>query len=252
MRASRLVSLLLLLQTRGRMTAQQLADELEVSVRTIYRDVEALHEAGVPLYGDAGPAGGYQLLAGYRTRLTGLNSDEAEAMFLAALPGPAAELGLGSVMAAAQLKLKAALPAELADRTGRIQQRFHLDAPSWYDDGDTSPFLPAVAEAVWNQVKVRVLYRRWTVPTDVERTLAPYGIVLKSGKWYVVAECDGRVNTYRVNQILELLTLPETFERPEDFDLPAYWRSQVTDFRSRLVTGDAHIRLSVAGRRRLT
>ena len=124
MRASRLVSLLLLLQTRGRMTAQQLADELEVSVRTVYRDVESLHEAGVPLYGDAGPAGGYQLLAGYRTRLTGLNSDEAEAMFLAALPGPAAELGLGSVMAAAQLKVKAALPPELADRSGRIQERF--------------------------------------------------------------------------------------------------------------------------------
>ena len=252
MRASRLVSLLLLLQTRGRMTAQQLAEELEVSVRTVYRDVEALHEAGVPLYGDAGPAGGYRLLAGYRTRLTGLNPDEAEAMFLAALPGPAAELGLGSVMAAAQLKLKAAMPAELADRSGRIQQRFHLDAPSWYDDGDTSPFLPAVADAVWNQTKVRVLYRRWTAPTDVERTLAPYGIVLKSGRWYVVAECDGRVNTYRVNQILELLTLTETFDRPDDFDLPAYWRDQVTEFRSRLVTGDARIRLSAAGHRRLT
>jgi predicted DNA-binding transcriptional regulator YafY len=251
MRASRLVSLLLLLQTRGCMTAQQLADELEVSVRTVYRDVESLHEAGVPLYGDAGPAGGYQLLAGYRTRLTGLNSDEAEAMFLAALPGPAAELGLGSVMAAAQLKLKASMPPELADRSGRIQQRFHLDAPGWYDDGDTSPFLPAVADAVWNQRRLQVRYRRWTAPTDVERTLAPYGIVLKTGKWYAVAESGGRISTYRVNQILELSTLDETFERPDDFDLPAYWRTEVTEFRTRLVTGDAHIRLSPAGRRRL-
>jgi len=211
----------------------------------------------VPLYGDAGPDGGYRLLEGYRTRLTGLSSGEAEAMFLAALPGPAAELGLGSVMAAAQLKLKAAMPAELADRSGRIQQRFLLDAPSWYDDGDTSPFLPAVAQAVWDQVKVRVLYRRWAAPTEVWRTLAPYGIVLKSGKWYVVAGTEGhtntyRANTYRVNQILELTTLEgETFERPEGFDLPGYWREQVSGFRSRLVTGDAVVRLSEAGRQRV-
>lgn len=251
MRASRLVSLLLLLQTRGRMTARQLAEELEVSVRTIYRDVESLHEAGIPLYGDAGPEGGYRLLAGYRTRLTGMTPDEAEAMFLAALPGPAAELGLGAVMAAAQLKVRAAMPPELADRTGRIQQRFHLDAPGWYDDGDSSPFLPAVADAVWNQRRLQVLYRRWTAPTDVARTIAPYGIVLKSGKWYAVAECSGRVNTYRVNQILELETLQESFERPEDFDLPGYWRHQVTEFRTRLVQGRARIRLSAAGRRRL-
>ena len=260
MRASRLLSLLLLLQTRGRMTARQLADELEVSVRTIYRDVESLHEAGIPLYGDAGPTGGYQLLDGYRTRLTGLSADEAEAMFLAALPGPAAELGLGSVMAAAQLKVKAAMPAELADRSGRIQQRFLLDAPGWYDDGDTSPFLPAVADAVWNQRRIRVLYRRWTAPTEVERTLAPYGIVLKTGKWYAVAESAGRVNTYRVNQILELETLDGAdgaegadgrFERPADFDLPGYWARQVAEFRTRLVQGEALIRLSPAGRRRL-
>ncbi|NUR31249.1 MAG: WYL domain-containing protein [Catenulispora sp.] len=254
MRASRLVSLLLLLQTRGRMTARQLADELEVSVRTVYRDVESLHEAGIPLYGDAGPAGGYQLLDGYRTRLTGLSADEAEAMFLAALPGPAAELGLGSVMAAAQLKVKAAMPAALADRSGRSQRRFLLDAPGWYDDGDTSPFLPAVADAVWNQRRIRVRYRRWTVPTEVERTLAPYGIVLKTGKWYAVAESGGRVNTFRVNQILELEALDGDegrFERPADFDLSGYWARQVAEFRTRLVQGEAMIRLSPDGRRRL-
>jgi predicted DNA-binding transcriptional regulator YafY len=173
-------------------------------------------------------------------------------MFLAALPGPAAELGLGSVMAAAQLKVKAAMPPELADRSGRIQERFLLDAPGWYDDGDTSPFLPAVADAVWNQRVITVLYRRWTEPTEVERTLAPYGIVLKTGKWYAVAESAGRVNTFRVNQILELRADEEHFERPADFDLGAYWSRQVAEFRTRLVQGDALIRLSPDGRRRLT
>lgn len=229
------------------MTAQELADELEVSVRTIYRDVESLHEAGVPLYGDAGRDGGYQLLSGYRTKLTGLNDDEAEAMFLAALPKAAAELGLGTVMAAAQRKIK----AELAGRSGRVQERFLLDAPGWYNDGDQCPYLPGLAEAVWNQRRIKVRYRRWVEPTDVDRILDPYGVVLKSGKWYAVAACDGRINTYRVNQILELQATEEEFERPASFDLGEFWRARVTEFRTSLVQGEAVIRLSPYGRERL-
>ncbi|MFJ9723584.1 helix-turn-helix transcriptional regulator [Streptomyces sp. NPDC101209] len=242
MKSSRLVSILLLLQTRGRMTAAQLAEELEVSVRTVYRDVEALAAAGVPLYGDAGHAGGYRLLDGYRTRLTGLTADEAEALFLAGAPGPAAELGLGTVLAAAQLKVRAALPAELRAHADRISGRFHLDAPGWYADAEETPYLTAVADAVWHSRVLHVLYRRWAEPTDVERRLEPYGLVLKAGRWYVVAGPGPR--TFRVDQILRLADPGEEFTRPSDFDLAAYWAAYQRDFHDRLYRGEAVVRLA--------
>jgi predicted DNA-binding transcriptional regulator YafY len=243
--------MLLLLQARGQLTAQQLADELEVSVRTIYRDVDSLSAAGIPVYAETGRAGGYRLVGGYRTRLTGLTAAEAEAMHLAAMPDAAAELGLGTVLAAARLKLQAAIPAELRERSARIQERFHLDAPGWYHDGDSSPYLAAIADAVWGQSVIRVRYRRWVAPTDVTRTLEPYGIVLKAGKWYLVAACDGGMRTYRVSQVLTMTDLGEQFERRSDFDLPAYWAAHVSRFRLELTQGEATIRLSPAGRGRL-
>lgn len=221
MRSSRLLSVLLLLQTRGRMTARELATELEVSLRTIYRDVDSLAEAGVPLYGDRGPTGGYQLIDGYRTRLTGLTTDEASSIFLAGVPGPAAELGLGTVLATAQLKLLAALPADLRTRAGRIRERFHLDAPGWFRGTEEAPHLATVAQAVWNQRRLRIRYRR---AGDVaERLLEPLGVVLKSGVWYVVAARDGEVRTYRASRIEDAELTDERFDRPEAFDLADYW-----------------------------
>lgn len=242
MRASRLLSILLLLQTRGRMTAQELAGEVDVSVRTVYRDVEALGAAGVPIYADRGPAGGYQLLDGYRTRLTGLTTDEAESLFLAGIPGPAAELGLGTVLSAAQLKLLAALPPELRSRAGRIRERFYLDAPGWFHDGDKTPYLAAVADAVWNQRRLLVRYRRWS--GEVSRTLEPLGVVLKAGLWYLAARASGQVRTYRVSRILDLETLDGRFERPDDFDLAQFWRSWSERFEDSVYRAEAVVRLS--------
>lgn len=245
MRASRLLSILLLLQTRGRMTAEELARELEVSVRTIYRDVESLSAAGVPVYGDRGPAGGYQLLDGYRTRLTGLTPDEAETLFLAGMPGAAAELGLGTVLATAQLKLLAALPPELQSRAGRIAERFHLDAPSWFQEGERLPYLATVADAVWNQRRLHVRYQRWR--GEVERTLDPLGLVLKAGAWYLVARASSQLRTYRASRILELSVLEERFERPDAFDLAAFWESWSQQFQQRLFRHEVTLRLSPQG-----
>ncbi|MFJ6573485.1 helix-turn-helix transcriptional regulator [Streptomyces sp. NPDC091292] len=253
MRADRLVSLLLLLQNRGRMTADQLAAELEVSVRTVYRDVEALHTAGIPLYGSSGHAGGYRLVAGYRTRLTGLTAREAEALFLSGAPDAAARLGLGPVLTAAQLKVRAALPGELAGHADRISARFHLDAPGWYAADEDVPYLTAVADAVWNSRALRVRYRRWKEPTEVERRLEPYGLVLKAGRWYVVAAAgtSGAPRSYRVDQILELDPLDEEFARPPAFDLAAYWTAYQRDFHARLHQAEAVVRLSPRGLARL-
>jgi predicted DNA-binding transcriptional regulator YafY len=249
-KSSRLLSILLLLQTRGRMTAAQLAAELEVSIRTVYRDVESLHASGVPLYGDAGHSGGYQLVAGYRTRLTGLSAPEAEALFLSGVPGPAAELGLGSALAAAQLKLRAALPPGLRAQADRMRSRFHLDAPGWYAQDDQVPYLPQVADAVWNSRVLDVRYRRWKEPTDVDRRLEPFGLVLKAGRWYVVAGPGPR--TYRVDQILGVAVRDEEFQPPEEFDLAGYWERYQADFHARRFRGEAVVRLSPQAASRLT
>ncbi|MBA2280535.1 MAG: YafY family transcriptional regulator [Acidimicrobiia bacterium] len=228
MRASRLVQILLLLQTRGRMTAPELARELEVSVRTIYRDLDALSTAGVPVYSETGRYGGARLVDGYRTRLTGLTVDEADAVLLAGIPGPAAELGLGTVLAAAQLKVLAALPPELRGRATRVRERFHLDAPGWFHRQEETPHLAIVAEALWADRKVRVGYRR--DDRTVERTLDPLGLVLKAGTWYLVARCGDDLRTYRASRILAAEVLDERFDRPEGFQLADHWADSADAF----------------------
>ncbi|MEH0985106.1 helix-turn-helix transcriptional regulator [Micromonospora sp. CPCC 205556] len=246
MRASRLVSLLLLLQNRGRLTARELADALEVSVRTVYRDVESLGAAGVPVYADRGPAGGYRLLDGYRTRLTGMTAGEAEALVLAGMPGPAAELGLGSVLAAAELKLRAALPTELADRGDRVRQRFHLDAPGWFRDPEPVPHLTALADAVWEDRLVRVRYLRWQRPREVTRVLAPLGVVLKAGRWYLAARAGDQLRTYRVGAVQQVTVLDERFDRPADFDLAAFWADWTDRYERGVYRDEARIRVTAA------
>ncbi|MFC9895967.1 helix-turn-helix transcriptional regulator [Nocardia sp. NPDC127579] len=228
MRASRLVQLLLLLQTRGRVTAPELAGALEVSIRTVYRDVEALSEAGVPVYSEPGRSGGIRLVDGYRTRLTGLTSEEADAVLLAGLPGAAADLGLGTVLATAQLKVLAALPPELRGRATRVAERVHIDVPGWFHRPDETPTLATLADALWHDRRLLVRYGR--KDRVVERRLDPLGLVLKAGTWYLVAQQDAAVRSYRVSRILEAAALDEFFTRPDDFDLAAHWARAQEEF----------------------
>lgn len=249
MRASRLLSIMMMLQTRGRLSAETLAEELEVSVRTVYRDIDQLSAAGVPVYAETGRNGGFALLDGWRTRLTGLTAPEAKALFLTGLPGPAAELGLSDDMAAAELKLLATLPADWQDEARRISGRFHLDPKGWFQPGRVHEHLKAVADAVWSERRIHVRYESWTGVSD--RVLEPLGLVLKGGIWYVVAQREAVVRTYRLSNILALILTEERFERPEDFDLPAHWEEATGQFEKDVYVGTAVVRASESGRKRL-
>lgn len=245
MRASRLLSILMLLQNRGRMTAEALAATFEVSVRTIYRDIDQLSAADVPVYADRGPGGGFQLLDNYRTKLTGLSSAEAETLFLAGLPGPAAELGLADVLMSAQLKLTAALPERARAGARRIGARFHLDPVDWFRSADAARLLPAIAQAVWSETCIDIRYKRDA--GSVGRRLKPLGLVLKAGIWYVVAEVSEQTRTYRVANILDLTVTDQRFERPRDFDLVRFWTASARAYEVGLYRGTATLRISPQG-----
>ncbi len=252
MRASRLLSILLLLQTRGRMTAETLAAEFEVSVRTIYRDIDQLSAAGAPVYADRGRSGGFKLMDGYRTRLTGLTDSEAEALFLGGLSGPAAQMGFSSAVTTMQLKLLAALPPERQAAAERLAGRFHLDPVGWYQTTDEAERLPAIAQAVWNSLRITVRYESWK--GEVTRELEPLGLILKAGLWYLAARAvEGRrePRTYRVSNILDLTVSEATFERPAAFDLAAWWAETSRRFEADIFTGTAILRMSREGLKRL-
>jgi predicted DNA-binding transcriptional regulator YafY len=248
-RASRLLSIMMLLQARGRMSAEALAEELDVSVRTIYRDIDQLSAAGVPVYADIGRNGGFALLDGWRTRLTGLTAPEARALFLSGLPGPASELGLGDEVAAAELKLLAALPADWQSEATRMSSRFHLDPKGWFSTGPRPEFLKAVAEAVWSETRIIIRYDSWSQIS--ERTVEPLGLVLKGGIWYLVARREDRMRSYRMSQILALTSTGEHFERPAEFDLPRYWQESTAQFEREIYVGVARVRATRVGVARL-
>ena len=249
MRASRLMAILLHLQASGGATAPALAAELGVSVRTIYRDVSALQAAGAPLWTETGPNGGIRMVDGWRSDLDGLTTDEAMALFVGGPTSVVEQLGLGPVLAAAQVKVLATMPPAAARRAADARARFLLDAPGWFHRGDATDALPAIAEAVWTDHRLDLTYRRddRTRPRRVD----PLGLVLKGGTWYLLARHRDDLRTYRVSRILTATVRVDTFDRPAGFDLEAAWSATSEAFDRSLLRVRIRLRLSPEAQRRL-
>ena len=216
-----MMTLLLHLQARGQTSGKDLARLLGVSERTVQRDVEALVAAGVPVCSARGPAGGYRLDGGYRTRLTGVGLDEAGALAFLGLAGPAEQLGLGELLEGARIKVWASLTGQARDRARHVSERFHLDPVRWYGRPEPVPCLPQLAEALWRNRRARIEYVRDGIA--VTREISPLGMVLASGQWYLVAQREQHRRTYRVSRVRSVELLDEPATRPAAFDLAQSW-----------------------------
>ena len=214
------------------MTAQTLAKRLEVSERTIYRDLEALSSAGIPVYAERGPRGGWSLLEDYRVNLNRLTENEVNTLFISGAAGPIADLWPGKAREDALLKLLAALPSVYRHNAERVRQRIHLDAASWFHRGEEVPHLSLIQEAVWNDRRLRLTYQRGDYE-QVERVVDPYGLVAKASVWYLVTrseEAAGEMRVFRVSRVQSVEMTEEYFDRPEEFDLAAFWTKWSAEF----------------------
>ncbi|MBC8332833.1 MAG: WYL domain-containing protein [Anaerolineae bacterium] len=248
MRADRLLSLLMILQARGRVTAEALADELEVSLRTIYRDVTALSAWGVPVYTERGPGGGIALIERYRTDLTGLSKDEARALFMLSIPAPLDDLGVGQELKRALLKLAAALPSTRRGDEEESRQRIHLDWTPWFHEQEPRPHLQIIQQALWDDRRMHIQYLTeggaWIGLQEAD--ISPYGLVAKSGVWYLIAHRHDYFIVVRVAWIQAASLLDEHFERHPDFDLSAYWERWSSQYESEKPHYPVRVRVSAA------
>ncbi|HEX8355357.1 MAG TPA: YafY family protein [Pyrinomonadaceae bacterium] len=234
MRADRLLSIMLLLQIYRRLTAGELARRLEVSERTIQRDMEALSTAGVPVVAERGAGGGWALVDGYRTNLTGLNGDEIQTLF-AGLPGRLlADLNLGRASDAAHVKLLAALPAASRAAAEYARRRIHVDVAGWGSAEESVPHLHTIQEAVWRGRRLLLAYGRDRDGPPAERAVDPLGLVAKGSVWYLVAGAGGEVRSYRVSRVASARLSDDAAERPEGFDLAAFWAGSVARFKTEM------------------
>ena len=229
MRADRLLTLILLLQTRGKMTAQELAGELGVSRRTILRDITALSISGIPVYSEGGHGGGIALIEEYRTSLTGLNTSEVQTLFLASNNHALRDLGLGDASENLLMKLLAALPKMHHSTADHIRQRLMIDPTWWWHDTATSPFWEELQRAVYEDRLIEATYENYDGDVSA-RVLAPYSLICKSSLWYLLAEREQELRTYRVTRFHSVRVLDQSFSRRPDFDLPTYWQEHIKNF----------------------
>ena len=233
MRAERLISIVLLLQIHRRMTAAELAERLEVSERTIYRDMDRLSMAGIPVVADRGLGGGWYLLDGYKTTLTGLNQSEIQTLFLPRPTSLLEDLGLEDASEAAELKLLAALPSTFRQDAEYIRQRIHIDLSGWRETDERVAFLPVLQESIWQERKISLSYHLSTGPI-VKSILDPLGLVARGSVWYLVAMFDEEPCVYRVSRILDAQLLEEPCDRPDGFDLAEFWAASSAEYRASL------------------
>ncbi len=238
MRADRLISIVLLLQANGRMTAETLASRLEVSQRTILRDMDALSGAGVPVVAERGTGGGWRLIDGYETKLTGLTPAEIRSLFLARPPALLAELGIKEAADAAWLKLRAALPVGVREQAEFVRQRLLIDSRSWRDSAESLTSLPLILESLWSGQRLKFLYEKADGESSV-REVDPLGLVARANRWYLIAAHGAERRTYRVSRIRSPEIVAVRADRPKDFDLAAYWETSTNRFREHLPRYDA-------------
>jgi predicted DNA-binding transcriptional regulator YafY len=231
-RADRLLSIVLLLQTHNQLSSRTLANRLEVSERTIHRDMEALSGAGIPVVAERGSAGGWSLLGEYRTDLTGLTESEIQSLFVTQSPKVLADLKLRKASEGALLKLLAALPVMYRSGAERVRQRIYIDSAGWSRHEESVPLLPLLQDAVWTEHKIRITYQRGPGCDPVERELDPLGLVAKGSAWYLVAGVSGELRSYRISRISQAEVLDSTSVIPEDFDLADYWEQSAAVFKS--------------------
>jgi len=243
MRADRLLSILLLLQVNKRLTARTLAERLEVSERTILRDMEALGAAGVPVTADRGTGGGWGLVQGYRSDLTGLNAAETQALFLVRSSRLLADLGMGRAADAALIKLLASLPVRSRRDVEHTRERLHIDGAGWYQSGEAFPWLPALQEAVWSGRQVQMEYQKADGST-VERLVHPLGLVAKGSVWYFVAWAEGGGRSYRVSRVRTACLTDVPCIRPPGFDLAAFWEESVAELKAGVPRYPATLRVA--------
>ncbi len=237
MRADRLVATLLTLQARGRVTAAQLAEELEVSVATARRDLEALSAAGIPVYPQAGRGGGWQLLGGARTDLSGLTAPEARALFL--LVGPAASVDPDAK--AALRKLVRALPESFRTDAAAAAEAVVIDPGEWGRDASDRPeLLPVLESAVVQRRRIRLRYAAWN-RDPVDRLVDPWGLVRKRDHWYLLGAVDGAERTYRVDRMLEASVTDQQADRPHDLDLAELWERVTSEVEEQRAAASATV-----------
>ena len=242
MRADRLLSIMLLLQVHRLVTARELAARLEVSERTIHRDMEALSSAGIPVFAERGSHGGWSLMEEYRTNLTGLNKDEIQALFATRPSRLLADLGLEKASDAALIKLMAAIPTASRGDAEYASQRIHIDTSGWNSSRESIESLPAIQEAIWQERKLQFGYQRGHDCDPVERVADPLGLVAKGSAWYLVAAVEGQVRSYRVSRVVEARVLDEAFVRPKGFELASFWEQSAASFKENFPRFNAVLR----------